>query len=145
MIGRNEEVKIMQQLLQSSKAEMLAVYGRRRVGKTYLIKNVYQPNLSFEFTGTQNATLKNQLFKFSDIIFTKKTNYSIGVSPQSQRLVLTDKSGGQYLFMLNVAFNIPDGHRDLYLSWLPYNKQQAVAAFDYNEVNGFGYFCFKVE
>ncbi|MEY4934922.1 MAG: hypothetical protein RIS64_1281 [Bacteroidota bacterium] len=68
MIGRIEEIKIMQQLLQSSKAEMLAVYGRRRVGKTYLIKNVYQPNLSFEFTGTQNATLKNQLFKFTDKI-----------------------------------------------------------------------------
>jgi uncharacterized protein len=52
--------------LQSSKAELLAVYGRRRVGKTYLIKNVYQSNLCFEFTGTQNATLRNQLFKFSE-------------------------------------------------------------------------------
>ncbi|MEY4905740.1 MAG: hypothetical protein RLZZ292_3555 [Bacteroidota bacterium] len=66
MIGRLEEIKIMHALLQSQKAELLAVYGRRRVGKTYLIKNVYQPNLCFEFTGTQNATLRNQLFKFSE-------------------------------------------------------------------------------
>jgi uncharacterized protein len=66
MVGRIEESNIMKQLLQSPKAEMLAVYGRRRVGKTYLIKNVYQPYLSFEFTGTQNASLQNQLFKFAE-------------------------------------------------------------------------------
>ena len=66
MIGRIEEVKIMQALLESPKGEMLAVYGRRRVGKTYLIENAYQPYLSFKFTGTQNATLQNQLFKFTE-------------------------------------------------------------------------------
>ena len=66
MVGRIEEVKIMQYLLQSPKAEMLAVYGRRRVGKTYLIKNVYQSHIAFEFTGTQNAGLQNQLFKFTE-------------------------------------------------------------------------------
>jgi uncharacterized protein len=42
MVGRIEEINIMKNLLQSPQAEMLAVYGRRRVGKTYLIKNVYQ-------------------------------------------------------------------------------------------------------
>ena len=66
MVGRIEEIKIMQNLLESPKAEMLAVYGRRRVGKTYLIKNVYQNYIAFEFTGTQNAALQNQLFKFSE-------------------------------------------------------------------------------
>ena len=66
MIGRIEEIKILQNLLDSPKAEMLAVYGRRRIGKTYLIKSVYQPHISFEFTGTQNAKLQNQLFKFSE-------------------------------------------------------------------------------
>jgi uncharacterized protein len=66
MIGRIEEVKIMQSLLDSPKAEMLAVYGRRRVGKTYLIENTYDASLSFKFTGTQNGVLQNQLFKFSE-------------------------------------------------------------------------------
>ncbi len=40
MVGRIEEISIMSRLLKSPKAEMLAVYGRRRVGKTYLVKNV---------------------------------------------------------------------------------------------------------
>jgi uncharacterized protein len=66
MVGRIEEIKIMQALLDSPKAEMLAVYGRRRVGKTYLIENAYATSLAFKFTGTQNAVLQNQLFKFSE-------------------------------------------------------------------------------
>jgi uncharacterized protein len=66
MVGRIEEIKIMQALLQSPKSEMLAVYGRRRIGKTYLIKNVYKSRINFEFTGTQNGNVQNQLFKFSE-------------------------------------------------------------------------------
>ncbi len=66
MVGRIEEIKTLQRLLDSPKAEMLAVYGRRRVGKTYLIKNVYKSDISFEFTGTQNGSRQNQLFKFSE-------------------------------------------------------------------------------
>jgi uncharacterized protein len=68
IIGRNSEKALMKGLLNSPKSELLAVYGRRRIGKTYLIKNVYAENIAFEFTGTQNATLNNQLFKFSEKI-----------------------------------------------------------------------------
>lgn len=76
IIGRKSEISLMKSLLESPKAELLAVYGRRRVGKTFLIKNVYQENICFEFTGTQNATLQNQLFKFFekiDVFFPKQS------------------------------------------------------------------------
>ncbi|HTN39238.1 MAG TPA: hypothetical protein VL053_19305 [Arachidicoccus sp.] len=39
LIGREEEKQELKDLLKSKKAELLAVYGRRRVGKTYLIQN----------------------------------------------------------------------------------------------------------
>ena len=68
MIGRLVEKKEMLDLLSSPRAEMLAIYGRRRVGKTYLIKNVYKDSLVFEFTGTQHASQQNQLFKFREKI-----------------------------------------------------------------------------
>lgn len=68
MIGRKTEIKVLNDLLASPKAEFLAIYGRRRIGKTYLVKNVYRDHLAFEFTGTQNAVLKNQLFKFLEKI-----------------------------------------------------------------------------
>lgn len=41
MFGREEEKKILLSLLDSDKSEFVAVYGRRRVGKTYLIRETY--------------------------------------------------------------------------------------------------------
>ena len=38
IVGRKEEQKVLDQLLTSEKPEFLAVYGRRRVGKTFLIR-----------------------------------------------------------------------------------------------------------
>ncbi len=64
MIGRKQEIEMMNELLFSNKAELLAILGRRRVGKTYLVKQVYKSNMTFDFTGTQDATIENQLQKF---------------------------------------------------------------------------------
>ena len=38
MIGRKKELAVLNEALHSNRAEMIAVYGRRRVGKTYLIE-----------------------------------------------------------------------------------------------------------
>lgn len=65
MIGREEEAKILQKALESDEAEMIAVIGRRRVGKTFLIKTIYKDNIDFEITGLQNAPRKEQLQNFA--------------------------------------------------------------------------------
>jgi AAA+ ATPase superfamily predicted ATPase len=39
VIGRSEEKKILLDVIHSAEPELVAVYGRRRVGKTYLIRN----------------------------------------------------------------------------------------------------------
>jgi uncharacterized protein len=64
MIGRKNEIEIMKGLLYNDKAELLAILGRRRVGKTYLVKQIYMSNMTFDFTGTQDASSENQLQKF---------------------------------------------------------------------------------
>ncbi len=64
LIGRSAEVEIMQDLLKSTSPEMLAMYGRRRVGKTYLIQTVYKDQLVFECSGLQQGTLAMQLRNF---------------------------------------------------------------------------------
>ena len=51
LIGRNEEIREINELYDSGKAEFLAVYGRRRVGKTYLIKEVLGSRMTFYHTG----------------------------------------------------------------------------------------------
>jgi uncharacterized protein len=64
LIGRIEEKKILENALQSSKAEMVAVIGRRRVGKTFLVKSVFENKIDFDITGIQHATRSEQLRNF---------------------------------------------------------------------------------
>jgi uncharacterized protein len=65
LIGREQEQTALLNAFQSNESEMVAVIGRRRVGKTFLIRTVYAQELAFEITGLQNANLKTQLNNFS--------------------------------------------------------------------------------
>lgn len=65
MVGRNEENAILQQALLSPRAELIAIYGRRRVGKTYMIRQTLEKQIAFEFSGTRNGAMKLQLANFS--------------------------------------------------------------------------------
>jgi uncharacterized protein len=66
IIGREEEIKILQKTLQSKEAELVAITGRRRIGKTYLTNMVFQENMVFEVIGTQNAPNEEQLQNFTN-------------------------------------------------------------------------------
>ncbi|MCB0555977.1 MAG: AAA family ATPase [Phaeodactylibacter sp.] len=80
LIGRIEERKILEQALQSPKAEMVSVIGRRRVGKTFLVRSVYEGRIDFEITGIQHATRKEQLRNF----MIQLANFSKGSFPQTE-------------------------------------------------------------
>jgi uncharacterized protein len=64
LIGREEEQKILLEALASDRSELVAVFGRRRVGKTYLVKHVYQEHLTFEIKGLENSSNIKQLRYF---------------------------------------------------------------------------------
>jgi hypothetical protein len=66
--GRKEELEALQDIFDSEEAELIAVYGRRRVGKTFLIRNAYREQLAFEFSGVHNATLEEQLKAFTSAL-----------------------------------------------------------------------------
>ena len=51
LIGREEEVKKLNELYDSGEAELIALYGRRRVGKTYLIDEVFEKRICFRHAG----------------------------------------------------------------------------------------------
>jgi AAA+ ATPase superfamily predicted ATPase len=63
IIGRREERKLLKKRLSSKEAEFIALYGRRRVGKTYLIKHAIEDVNArcIEVTGLKDGTLKDQL------------------------------------------------------------------------------------
>jgi len=64
MIGRKRQIQELNRLLDSKEAEFLALYGRRRVGKTFLIREHFKSQLCFELTGLKDGLLKEQLGNF---------------------------------------------------------------------------------
>jgi uncharacterized protein len=65
IFGREDEIKILNKILNSNSSEFLAVYGRRRVGKTFLIDKFFKnKGKYFHFTGAKQATLKEHLKLF---------------------------------------------------------------------------------
>jgi AAA+ ATPase superfamily predicted ATPase len=76
IIGRKIEQTQLKNIIQSQEAELLAVYGRRRIGKTYLVRNTYEKQLVFEFSGVHNASLYQQLEVFGSVM-SKVTGFPI--------------------------------------------------------------------
>ena len=64
MIGRKKEIDKINRLLVSNRSEFLAVTGRRRVGKTFLIDQTLKESYCFSLTGIQNGNTTNQLINF---------------------------------------------------------------------------------
>lgn len=68
IIGREKEVEILDSVLNSPSAEFISIYGRRRVGKTYLINQYFQnKGIYFELTGRKDTPKSLQLSNFSQV------------------------------------------------------------------------------
>jgi hypothetical protein len=68
LVGRKSEINILSAAKQNKKAELIAVYGRRRVGKTYLIREYFKKEIVFEVAGLFQGGLLDQLQNFSNEI-----------------------------------------------------------------------------
>ena len=64
MIGRESEKLQLAEYISSEKPEFIAVYGRRRVGKTFLITELYGEEFDFETSGVLNGNRDEQMFSF---------------------------------------------------------------------------------
>jgi len=65
LVGRKEEIDVLDDCYRSNSAHFVAVYGRRRVGKTFLVKSHFESRLFFTFTGLANSTLQKQITNFN--------------------------------------------------------------------------------
>jgi hypothetical protein len=65
IIGREQEIERIKSYVSSNRSEFVAIYGRRRVGKTYLIKELFENKFTFRITGRENVGLREQLQNFS--------------------------------------------------------------------------------
>lgn len=65
LAGRTREIEKLSRLVQSPKSEFLAVYGRRRVGKTFLIREYFGNRFDFYATGLAKGNTRQQLTNFT--------------------------------------------------------------------------------
>ncbi len=65
LIGRESETERLESYLNSDHAEFIAIYGRRRVGKTFLVRKVCDDKFAFHVTGIYNAAKSDQLLNFA--------------------------------------------------------------------------------
>lgn len=81
IIGRKKELSLINQYFNSGKAEFIAVYGRRRVGKTFLIRQHFRNQFAFDMTGIMEGTKSEQMTAFHTALKTygytgkKNTNW----------------------------------------------------------------------
>ena len=66
IVGRNKELALLERYAQSNRSEFIAVYGRRRVGKTYLVNHAFANRFTFAMTGILDGTRRDQLMAFAD-------------------------------------------------------------------------------
>ncbi len=68
IIGRNKEMEMFGAVLKGNRSEFIALYGRRRVGKTYLIRAAFKGQFTFQLTGMAKASTEQQLANFDTAI-----------------------------------------------------------------------------
>lgn len=74
IIGREQEAKKLDALLRSPQAEFLAMYGRRRVGKTFLVRHYLKDHIVFDITGSQTGKKEQQLSNFFEELQSRTKN-----------------------------------------------------------------------
>jgi len=74
LIGRQNEIEVLKRAYESNRPELITVYGRRRIGKTFLIRNVFKGKIVFEITGINKVTLSKQLLNFYLTLSEKQRN-----------------------------------------------------------------------
>lgn len=66
LIARANEIATLNRKYNSQKAEFIVVYGRRRIGKTYLINNVFEDRFTFSYVGSRRQKPEKQLQRFAE-------------------------------------------------------------------------------
>lgn len=80
IIGRESEIKTLEKIYASSKSEFVAVCGRRRIGKTFLIKELFEGKFSFTMAGLAKGNTQEQLANFNNSLKRQFPNVNISLA-----------------------------------------------------------------
>ena len=66
LVARTEEIRRIRSCMNETTAQLIILYGRRRVGKTYLINELFEGRFDFKITGAYNEKREVQLRNFAE-------------------------------------------------------------------------------
>lgn len=131
LLGRKQEIEILKNIMESNQSELVVVYGRRRVGKTYLIDEFFNYEYSFYATGVAEREKANQLKSF-EMSLSKK--YGFKLENKLKDWFEAFSCLIQFLEGKNVKRDPSTNKRVIFLDELPWfdtPKSDFKAAFDY--------------
>ena len=82
VIGRREEIRKLDNIMKSKKSEFAVVYGRRRVGKTFLVREYFDNKFDLYVSGLANADTSQQLFNFHNALI-RQSNQNFPEMPKN--------------------------------------------------------------
>lgn len=125
LIGRKEEIAKLTRAYHSDHSEFVAVYGRRRIGKTYLIREVFEDKFTFQYSGIFKASNKTQLEVFY------KNLIEQGLDPSTE----APKDWFEAFILLEHLIGGAEAQRKVVfldeLPWMDARNSQFLAAFEH--------------
>ena len=83
LVGREREQDILRQAIAKESSQLIAVYGRRRVGKTYLIENTLTKEIVYDATGIKDASIRTQISNFKTQLEKRSKKFVKSPTPQN--------------------------------------------------------------
>lgn len=123
LVGRKKEAKLLKDVLQDECSHFVAVYGRRRIGKTFLIRESFGYRFTFQHAGLSEGGMKEQLFAFTSSL--KDAGYQFAKRPTNwleafeglKELVRQSKESRKVIFLDE-------------LSWMDTQKSDLMVALE---------------
>ncbi len=124
IIGREHEIKELMRAYDSEYSEFVAVYGRRRVGKTFLVRETFDYKFTFQYSGVHNESYKIQLRNFRD---------ALKLSGMKKAHIPTDWSDA-FFQLGELISQSPKGKKVIFIDempWLDTPRSNFISALEY--------------
>ena len=129
MIGRIEEQKILKSLVEEEEPQFIAVFGRRRIGKTYLVRESFNHEFTFQHTGISNASIKNEARKQAQLDKFAESLAEAGYTSEKRIQSWNDAFNG----LKEVIKRSPDDKKVIFideLSWMDTRDSGLISALE---------------
>lgn len=131
IIGRKQELEELERLYRSDRPEFVAVYGRRRVGKTFLIKQALKDRIVFQHTGVSPVDQKGAKNRLK----TQLESFYYSLLSHGLEGFSTPKSWMEAFYQLEqLLIRLDDGRRQVVfideLPWMDTPRSGFLSAFE---------------